>query len=104
MTCRVFPAQLNAPIVQIFTIVSLAFLTVFVNSLLVLFRSRVNPATHAVPPPYPIPPAVPFHAPHAYLPPAHEWNGKGWKRGDDEGEELASRRRRLEDGQAAKVK
>ncbi|KAI0327985.1 hypothetical protein GY45DRAFT_1326923, partial [Cubamyces sp. BRFM 1775] len=87
----------------IFTIVSLCFLTVFVNSLLVLFRSRVNPATHAAAPPYPIPPAVPFHAPHAYLPPAHEWNGKGWRRGDDEVEELASRRRRLEDGQAAKV-
>ncbi|CDO74815.1 hypothetical protein BN946_scf185001.g63 [Trametes cinnabarina] len=90
----------------IFTVVSLCFLTVFVNSLLVLFRSRVNPATHPAPahvPPYPIAPGLPY-APHAYLPPVHEWGAKGWKRGDDDTEELASRRRRLEDGQAARVK
>ncbi|KAI8983228.1 Di-sulfide bridge nucleocytoplasmic transport domain-containing protein [Trametes punicea] len=91
----------------IFTVVSLCFLTVFVNSLLVLFRSRVNPATHIAPahvPPYPIAPGIPFHAPHGYIPPAHEWGGKGWRRGDSDTEELASRRRKLEDGQAAKVK
>lgn len=93
--------------VQIFTVVSLAFFTLFVNSVLMLFRSRTNPATHLAPthvPPHLIAPAVPYPAPHGYLPPAHEWGGKGWRRGDDGSEELAPRRRRLDDGQAAKIK
>lgn len=93
--------------VQIFTVVSLAFFTLFVNSVLMLFRSRTNPATHLVPthvPPHLIAQAAPYPAPHGYLPPAHEWGGKGWRRGDDGSEELAPRRRRLDDGQAAKIK
>ncbi|KAI0638836.1 Di-sulfide bridge nucleocytoplasmic transport domain-containing protein [Trametes polyzona] len=90
-----------------FTVVSLGVFTVFINSLLSLYRSRINPATHLPTPPvppYPIAPAVPFPGPHGYLPPAHGWGAKGWKHGDDETEELAPRRRRLEDGQAAKIK
>ncbi|KAI0668678.1 Di-sulfide bridge nucleocytoplasmic transport domain-containing protein [Trametes maxima] len=88
-----------------FTVLSLAFFTAFVNSMLMLFRSRTNPAAHYVPahvPPYPLPPAIPYPAPHGYLPPAHEWGTKGWKH--EESEEVATRRRRLEDGQAAKIK
>ncbi|KAI0369931.1 hypothetical protein BV20DRAFT_945153 [Pilatotrama ljubarskyi] len=88
-----------------FVVVSLAFFTFFVNSLLMLFRSRVNPAAHLAPPhvpPYPIAPHIPFPTPHGYLPPAHEWGAKGWR--PEETEEAATRRRRLEDGQAAKVK
>ncbi|KAL1940662.1 hypothetical protein VTO73DRAFT_8097 [Trametes versicolor] len=91
----------------IFTVVSLAFFTLFVNSVLMLFRSRTNPATHLAPthvPPHLIAPAVPYPAPHGYLPPAHEWGGKGWRGGDDGSDELAPRRRRLDDGQAAKIK
>ncbi|KAI0825385.1 Di-sulfide bridge nucleocytoplasmic transport domain-containing protein [Trametes gibbosa] len=90
-----------------FTIVSLGSLTLFVNSVLTLFRSRVNPATHLAPahvPPYPMAPTVPYPAPYGYLPPAHDMGAKGWRRGDDGSDELAPRRRRLEDGQAAKVK
>ncbi|KAI0771028.1 Di-sulfide bridge nucleocytoplasmic transport domain-containing protein [Trametes elegans] len=90
-----------------FILVSLGFTTFLINSMITLFRARVNPATHMVPPhmpPYPLPPTVPFPAPHGYLPPAHEWGAKGWKHGDGSVEEVAPRRRRLEDGQAAKVK
>ncbi|KAI0757578.1 Di-sulfide bridge nucleocytoplasmic transport domain-containing protein [Daedaleopsis nitida] len=87
-----------------FTITSLAFFAFFINSVLLLFRSRVNPATTMPPthmPHYPIPPALPY-APQGYLPAPQGWQDK-WKPSDDT-EENPTRRRRLEDGQAAKLK
>ncbi|KZP15210.1 hypothetical protein FIBSPDRAFT_726197 [Athelia psychrophila] len=95
-----------------FTLTSLSFLTVFINTLLSLYRSRHHPA----PPPmlhqpsYPIPPSTPFPREHfgGYLSPAPTpgwvrppWAGAG---GDDQLLETPSRRRRLDGGAAAKVK
>ena len=88
---------------QAFTVASLAFMTLFVNSIIMLFRARVNPATHAPPSHYPLPPAMSYPGAHGYLPIPQEWNEKPWKR-IQENEEVPTRRRRLEDGQAAKVK
>ena len=85
-----------------FVISSLAFFTLFINSLPSFFRPPA-PAPVSVPhhgPGYPLAPALSYPAVHGYLPPP-EWNNKPWKHEDDE---VAPRRRRLEDGQAAKVK
>ncbi|EJF58786.1 Di-sulfide bridge nucleocytoplasmic transport domain-containing protein [Dichomitus squalens] len=84
-----------------FVISSLAFFTLFINSLPSFFRPReiaAPPPRHI--PSYPIPPAIPYHPSHGYLPPP-EWSNKPWKRDEVE---VAPRRRRLEDGQVAKVK
>ena len=82
------------------------FVTFFVNSVIILFRSRINPVTHLPPPhvpPYPIAPGLPYPTPHGYLPVPQDWGNKAWKQGDKL-EELPARRRRLEDGQAATVR
>lgn len=85
-----------------FVISSLTFFTLFINSLPSFFRP---PAPHPVSAPhhvpgYPMAPAISYPAVQGYLPPP-EWNNKPWKYEDDE---VAPRRRRLEDGQIAKVK
>ncbi|RPD59409.1 hypothetical protein L226DRAFT_547592 [Lentinus tigrinus ALCF2SS1-7] len=88
------------------TIASLVFVTFFVNSVIMLFRSRINPVTHLPPPhvpPYPIAPGLPYPGPHGYLPAPQDWSHKPWKQSDAD-TELPTRRRRLEDGQAAKVR
>ncbi|EMD41370.1 hypothetical protein CERSUDRAFT_89935 [Gelatoporia subvermispora B] len=91
-----------------FTLTSLAFLTVFINALLSLYRSRHDPVHHAPQPhhppaipAFPIAPATPY--PHHYLAPPPEWN-KPWIKQEEEEVELPRQRRRLEGGQAAKIK
>ncbi|KAH9949452.1 Di-sulfide bridge nucleocytoplasmic transport domain-containing protein [Amylocystis lapponica] len=88
-----------------FSVTSMAFLTVFVNALLSLYRARRHAA---VPPPhvpqvppipsFPIAPASPY--PHRYLTPPPDW-GKSWS--SEELMQTPSRRRRLEGGLAAKI-
>ncbi|PCH33102.1 hypothetical protein WOLCODRAFT_134900 [Wolfiporia cocos MD-104 SS10] len=93
-----------------FTLTSLAFLTVFINALLSLYRARINPATHPAPalhtaaiPSFPIAPRAPY-AQH-YIPPPPDW-GRSWVTAgtEDESAENASRRRRLESGAAEKIR
>ncbi|THH09424.1 hypothetical protein EW145_g2034 [Phellinidium pouzarii] len=57
----------------LFTLSSLAFMTVFVNALLSLYRSRHHPdrreqSSHPHVPPAPLPPFPPFHTAYGYLP------------------------------------
>lgn len=82
-----------------FTLTSLTFLTVFVNSLFSLYRSR-HEAAHS-PSRYPVPPMAQF--PHHYLPSEPTPRGSGLGSGDDISGD-APRRRRGEGGQAIKVK
>ena len=88
---------------QIFTLTSLAFLTVFINSLLSLYRAKhYQPITEAPPHRLPIAPIAPF-TPHYlgdYGSPAPNWGGY---RSEQEFES-PTRRRRLEGGGAAKIK
>jgi len=83
-----------------FTLSSLAFLTIFVNSLLSLFRSRLSSPEQAPSQPqqlYPLPP------PPLYPPPLSRdpgWRPHTWEDGSFQ---TPSRRRRLENGAAAKV-
>lgn len=83
-----------------FTLTSLSFLTLFVNTLLTLYRSRHNPTTPPPPTPFAVPPG--FH--HTYLPLGNVHHAGSQKINDDESSEDAPRRRRLEGGQAVKVK
>ncbi|EIW86322.1 hypothetical protein CONPUDRAFT_44919 [Coniophora puteana RWD-64-598 SS2] len=80
-----------------FTLTSLSFLTVFVNALLSLYRSRHrgnDQAQH----PYPVP-SIPFAPSHINSHPSwHHLSDTG-----DEASEIASRRRRLEGGRAIKI-
>lgn len=92
---------------QAFTLTSLSFLTVFVNSLLSLYRSRHNPANtpgavhHPQPlPAFPIPPVA--HYPHLNAPPPPGW-GTSWT-GGGEVEETPPRRRKLENGESKEIK
>lgn len=90
----------------IFTLTSLAFLTVFINTLLSLYRARhqPTPAVPSQPPPsFPIP-ATPFPAHHfgGYLSPAPTPNWGRYKSGQDL--ESPTRRRRLEGGGSVKIK
>ncbi|KAG2069838.1 hypothetical protein BDR04DRAFT_1054882 [Suillus decipiens] len=82
-----------------FTLTSLTFLTVFVNSLFSLYRSR-HEAVHS-PPRYPVPPMAQF--PHHYLPSGPAPRGS-WVGSSDDTSGDAPRRRRGEGGQAIKVK
>ncbi|PPQ62775.1 hypothetical protein CVT24_000469 [Panaeolus cyanescens] len=87
----------------IFTLTSLAFLTVFINTLLSLYRSKHQPIREVPPQPapaFPIAPPTPFPA-HAYNP--YHTPGWGHYRTDDD-MESPTRRRRLEGGAAAKIK
>lgn len=84
----------------IFTLSSLAFLTIFVNALLSLYRARHQPI-NAAPPPgqsYSIAPGVPFAQP--YLPPAtNKWS----RVQSSDNVETPSRRRKLEGGNSEKI-
>ncbi|KAF5361679.1 hypothetical protein D9758_007380 [Tetrapyrgos nigripes] len=93
-------------IVQLFTLTSLSFLTVFINALLSLYRSRHRPSAEV--------PQVPSHfpgsnpAPHhfgGYLSPAPtpSW-GRSWKGYGDDIQQTPTRRRKLENGESVKVK
>ncbi|KAG9310297.1 nuclear membrane protein [Chiua virens] len=83
----------------VFLLTSLSFLTVFVNTLLSLYRSRHPPASS--PTSYPVPPVPSFHQPYLPLPS----NLGTYQKGNvDASPEDAPRRRRLEGGQAIKVK
>ncbi|KAI0271585.1 Di-sulfide bridge nucleocytoplasmic transport domain-containing protein [Gloeopeniophorella convolvens] len=83
-----------------FTLSSMAFMTIFVNSLLSLFRSRLSAASEAAPAqpqhqqPFPLPPPTPY------------LRGPGWapESWSEEINQTPSRRRRLENGAAAKVR
>lgn len=92
----------------IFTLTSLAFLTAFINALLSLYRSKINPATHAQPVHHPIqtfpiaPPNTPYANHHHYLSPPPEWS-KSWSGMQDDITQTPSRRRRLEGGAAEKI-
>ncbi|KAI0296658.1 Di-sulfide bridge nucleocytoplasmic transport domain-containing protein [Russula brevipes] len=80
-----------------FTLSSLAFMTIFVNSLLSLFRSRLSTPERAPAQPhqlYPLPPP-PLYPPHD-----SGWRPDSW---DDGSFQTPSRRRRLENGAAAKI-
>ena len=64
---------------QAFTVVSLTFLTVFINALLSLYRARIQP-----------PPAHPAHAPPYVAAPYHflgapqpEWARPSWRKGEE---------------------
>jgi len=83
----------------VFTLTSLTFLTVFVNSLFSLYRSR-HEAVHS-PPRYPVPPMGQF--PHHYLASGPTHRGSRLGSGDDNSGD-APRRRRGEDGRAIKLK
>lgn len=96
-----------------FTLTSLSFLTVFINALLTLYRSRRHPVSAAQPlhhqTSYPIPPVTPFAPGHfgGYLSPAPTpgWVRPPWVGTSDVDEDLQSptRKRRLE-GAAAKLR
>ncbi|KAI9512313.1 Di-sulfide bridge nucleocytoplasmic transport domain-containing protein [Russula earlei] len=84
-----------------FTLSSLAFMTFFVNSLLSLFRSRLSAPGQVPAQPqqlYPLPPP-PLYPP----PPSRDpgWGPGSWE--DSTFHQTSSRRRRLENGAAAKV-
>ncbi|KAK0198105.1 Di-sulfide bridge nucleocytoplasmic transport domain-containing protein [Armillaria mellea] len=94
-----------------FTLTSLSFLTVFINALLSLYRSRHHSPPHAPPThntQYPIHPSTPY-PPHqfgGYLSPAPTpaWS-RSWKGIDhDEDMQTPTRRRRLEGGGSVKIK
>ncbi|KAA1468445.1 hypothetical protein DENSPDRAFT_833734 [Dentipellis sp. KUC8613] len=86
-----------------FTLTSLAFLTVFINALLSLYRSRHQPAPPAPPlahqPSFALPAAAPF-APQYLQAPA--W-GPSWHGVGEEDGQTPSRRRRLESGEGEKT-
>ncbi|KAK0506440.1 Di-sulfide bridge nucleocytoplasmic transport domain-containing protein [Armillaria luteobubalina] len=94
-----------------FTLTSLSFLTVFINALLSLYRSRHHSPPHAPPThntQYPIHPSTPY-PPHqfgGYLSPVPTpaWS-RSWKGIDhDEDMQTPTRRRRLEGGGSVKIK
>jgi len=88
----------------IFTLTSLAFLTVFINSLLSLYRAKHQPITEAAshrPSSFPVAPIAPFTPhPFGYGSPS-SWGGY---RPGEQDFESPTRRRRLEGGGAAKIK
>jgi hypothetical protein len=92
-------------LLQIFTITSLSFLTVFVNSLLSLYRSRHNPANAQshVPTPipsFPVTPVAPYS--HSMIHGQPGWD-KSWT-GHHEVEDVPARRRKLENGAVKDVR
>jgi len=83
----------------VFSLTSLSFLTLFVNTLLSLYRSRHQPPSS--PTSYPAAPVPSFHQPYLPLHPNLGIHQKGQA---DDSPEDAPRRRRLEGGQSIKVK
>jgi len=90
---------------QIFTLTSLAFLTVFINTLLSLYRSKHHPITESPrhpTPHFPIAPSTSFPQNMGYLSPAPM---PSWGRNRTSKDmESPARRRRLEGGMAFKIK
>ncbi|KAF7986184.1 hypothetical protein HWV62_38590 [Athelia sp. TMB] len=91
-----------------FTLTSLSFLTVFINTLLSLYRARIHhpaPAPVHPPPVFALPPSTPFPREHfgGYLSPAPTpaWGRRVRER--DDVLETPTRRRRLEGGAAGKA-
>jgi len=84
-----------------FTLSSLSFLTVFINSLFSFYRSRHSPTTS----PHPVNPSTPY-SPHSgsYLPPIGPGWGRSWNGARDENAQSPPRRRRLEGGGSVKIK
>jgi hypothetical protein len=101
--------QFNTNIsIQAFTLTSLSFLTVFINALLTLYRSRhqsVAPSLASLhqQPSFPIGPtsSYPSHIGSGYFP-NPGW-GRTWRGADDDDEGVPVRRRRLDGGSAAKI-
>jgi hypothetical protein len=100
--------SLREMIDQAFALTSMSFLTVFINTLLSLYRSRHQPPPPAVgshghqqPPSFPVTP-VPHHF-GGYLSPAPtpSW-GRSWN--GDESVDTPTRRRRIEGGGAVKIR
>lgn len=104
--CNSGRSNLTATFLQIFTLTSLGFLTVFINALLSLYRSKYQPiaAPAHQPTTFPIHPGTPYPAHHfgGYLSPAPTPN---WSRYNRQPEDMESptRRRRLDSGVAAKL-
>jgi hypothetical protein len=95
--------EIHSTISQVFALTSLSFLTVFINALLSLYRSRHHSQGMQPPqglhhqPSFPIVPGTPS----GYYPAAGpEW-GRSWRAPDDEDQQAPTRRRRLDDGGAA---
>lgn len=88
----------------LFTLTSLGFLTVFINSIISLYRSKYQPTAAPLQPTnsFPLLPNAPYPPFAGYVGPSHASN---WNRISQESEALESpaRRRRLEDGIAAKI-
>lgn len=94
-------ARLTGHCSQAFSLTSLSFLTLFVNSLLSLYRSRHHQQPAHSPPHPGVPPG--FH--HGYLPLGGVHHAAGSQKINGEASsEDAPRRRRLEGGQVVKVK
>ncbi|TEB34937.1 hypothetical protein FA13DRAFT_1753353 [Coprinellus micaceus] len=91
----------------IFTLTSLGFLTVFINALLSLYRSKYQPIAAPLQPStsYPMLPSGPYPSHHlgSFMSPAPVGS---WSRlpGDEADLESPTRRRRLDGGVAAKIK
>ncbi|KAH8992067.1 Di-sulfide bridge nucleocytoplasmic transport domain-containing protein [Lactarius akahatsu] len=83
-----------------FTLSSLAFMTIFVNSLLSLFRSRLSATAEQAPVQqqqvYPLPPSTPYPPQLSRV----GWRPDSW---EDTPFQMSNRRRRLENGAAAKI-
>ncbi|TFK19900.1 nuclear membrane protein [Coprinopsis marcescibilis] len=93
----------------IFTLTSLAFLTVFINSLLSLYREKLQPNAATVQPAssFPLVPAASYPSMHpfgGFLSPAPTPNWQRFKSYTEEDMESPTRRRRLEGGASAKIK
>ncbi|KAL0945560.1 hypothetical protein HGRIS_014721 [Hohenbuehelia grisea] len=100
---RTHPSFYHHPVVtnenQAFTLTSLSFLTVFINSLFSLYRSRHSPSAPSHPPP----PSAPYPPHYAgYLQPA-AWD-RSWPGAQEEDVQSPPRRRRLEGGASVKIK
>jgi hypothetical protein len=90
---------------QIFALTSLAFLTIFINTLLSLYRAKHQPISETpqrLTPQFPIAPATPFPQTMGYVSHAPT-PGLGRYRVEQD-LESPTRRRRLEGGLIAKIK
>ncbi|KAJ3997886.1 Di-sulfide bridge nucleocytoplasmic transport domain-containing protein [Lentinula boryana] len=91
-----------------FTLASLSFLTVFINTLISLYRSRHREAHQTQPPlHFPLLNSAPYgthqYAVHQSPATTPGWS-RNWKGNDDDDQTPSARRRRLESGVSVKVK
>jgi len=97
---RSLRGTLTATRFQFFSVVSLAFFTLFINSLFTFYRSKHYHTPHPTPAPIPQPQyVIPPQAPRRGK------SGSNWKLGDG-GDDIGTptRRRRLGDGTVARIK